>query len=245
MLHLASDVRAKSPSFSKAEAISRSMSVLFLSRARSLAAMTMRKPVRRGLSRIKERRPSRRMRLTRLRVTASPSFLETVSPMRLILVFWGFCLRKSSAFRSGKTYIATEGVTARFPFEYALEYRCSSLGASSLKNFSAVCSSHSLSETVLHLSLSFLRLVGSFHEWHLLYSFRWALRGLNASFRAYSYKDILYYTEKNILCQVFLRKKWKKTRKNPRPSDGRGKSRIFKEISNPWHGYGGGRRRKR
>ena len=70
---------------------------------------------------------------------------------------------------------------------------CSSLGASSLKNLSAVGSRHSLSETVLHLSLSLLRLVGSFHEWHLLYSFRWGLRGLNVSFRAYSYKDILYY----------------------------------------------------
>ena len=49
---------------------------------------------------------------------------------------------------------------------------CSSLGASSLKNFSAVSSRHSLSETVLNLSRSLLRLVGSFHEWHLLHIIR-------------------------------------------------------------------------
>ena len=39
----------------------------------------------------------------------------------------------------------------------------SSFGASSLKNFSSVRSSHSLSETVLLLSLELFRLIRSFH----------------------------------------------------------------------------------
>ena len=39
----------------------------------------------------------------------------------------------------------------------------SSFGASSLENFSAVCGSHSFSETVLFLSLSLLRLICSYH----------------------------------------------------------------------------------
>ena len=44
----------------------------------------------------------------------------------------------------------------------------SSLGASSLQNFSAVSSSHSFSETVFLVSLSFLRLICSLHDLHLL-----------------------------------------------------------------------------
>ena len=40
----------------------------------------------------------------------------------------------------------------------------SSLGASSLKNFSTVSGCHSLSEAVLLLSLSLLRLIGSLHD---------------------------------------------------------------------------------
>ncbi len=44
----------------------------------------------------------------------------------------------------------------------------STLGASSLKNFSAVGCSHSFSETVFLVSLSFLRLVCSLHDLHLL-----------------------------------------------------------------------------
>ena len=44
----------------------------------------------------------------------------------------------------------------------------STLGASSLKNFSSVGSSHSLSEAMLLVSLSFLGLVCSFHDLHLL-----------------------------------------------------------------------------
>ena len=47
----------------------------------------------------------------------------------------------------------------------------SSLGASSLKNLSAVSSSHSLSETMLFFSLSLLGLVCSLHDSHLLVKF--------------------------------------------------------------------------
>ena len=44
----------------------------------------------------------------------------------------------------------------------------SSLGASSLKNFSTVSGCHSLSETMFLVSLSLLRLIGSLHDKHLL-----------------------------------------------------------------------------
>ena len=48
----------------------------------------------------------------------------------------------------------------------------SALSASSLKNVSAVSSSHSLSEAMLLLSLSLLRLVSSEHYLHLLDVYR-------------------------------------------------------------------------
>lgn len=41
---------------------------------------------------------------------------------------------------------------------------CSTLSASSLKNLSAIGSTHSFSEAMLHLTLSFLRLVCSKHS---------------------------------------------------------------------------------
>ena len=44
----------------------------------------------------------------------------------------------------------------------------SSLGASSLKNFSTVSGCHSFSETMFLFSLSLLRLIGSLHDSHLL-----------------------------------------------------------------------------
>ena len=44
----------------------------------------------------------------------------------------------------------------------------SSLGASSLKNFSAVSGSHSFSKAMFLFSLSFLGLVCSLHDSHLL-----------------------------------------------------------------------------
>ena len=44
----------------------------------------------------------------------------------------------------------------------------STLGASSLENFPTVSGCHSFSEAMLLASLSLLRLIGSFHEQHLL-----------------------------------------------------------------------------
>ncbi len=44
----------------------------------------------------------------------------------------------------------------------------STLGASSLKNFSTVCCSHSFSKAMFLFSLSLLRLICSFHDLHLL-----------------------------------------------------------------------------
>ena len=44
----------------------------------------------------------------------------------------------------------------------------STLGASSLENFSTISCSHSFSEAMFLFSLSFLRLVCSFHDLHLL-----------------------------------------------------------------------------
>ena len=57
----------------------------------------------------------------------------------------------------------------------------STLGASSLKNLSAVSSCHSLSETVLFFSLSLLGLVCSLHDSHLLVKNR-LTSGQNALF---------------------------------------------------------------
>ena len=86
---------------------------------------------------------------------------------------------------------------------------CSSLGASSLKNFSAVGSCHSLSETVLHLSLSLLGLVGSFHEWHLLCSFRWGLRGFVESSRIHIKTSCIIYKRTRFV-KSFCKKSGKK-----------------------------------
>lgn len=73
----------------------------------------------------------------------------------------------------------------------------SSLSASSFQNFSAVCSSHSLSETVDLLSLSLFRLVGSKHFLHLLNNLRLALEyGC-----VFNIKTLNYYTMIFLCCQ--------------------------------------------
>jgi hypothetical protein len=79
----------------------------------------------------------------------------------------------------------------------------SAFSASSLKNVSAVSSSHSLSETVLFFSLSFLRLICSEHYCHLL--------GICSEACCFSavftllHNDILYYKHKKaILSSVLL-----------------------------------------
>ena len=76
----------------------------------------------------------------------------------------------------------------------------SSLGASSLENLSAVSSGHSFSEAMLHLSLSLLGLICSFHERHLLYSFRW-LRVQFLHIPRVFIQRLLYYTRKIPICQ--------------------------------------------
>ena len=75
--------------------------------------------------------------------------------------------------------------------------------ASSLKNVSAVSSSHSLSETVLFFSLSFLRLICSEHYCHLLEICSEACC-FSAVFTLL-HNDILYYKHKKaILSSVLL-----------------------------------------
>ena len=81
----------------------------------------------------------------------------------------------------------------------------STLGASSLKNFSAVSGSHSLSETVLFFSLSLLGLVCSLHDSHLLVKIR-LTSGQNAPFFAYSYESRIHYILKYAFCQVIFEK---------------------------------------
>ena len=78
----------------------------------------------------------------------------------------------------------------------------SAFSASSLKNVSAVSSSHSLSKAVLFFSLSFLRLICSEHYCHLL-----GICSEACCFSAFStllHNDILYYKHKMlILSSVF------------------------------------------
>ena len=70
----------------------------------------------------------------------------------------------------------------------------STLGASSLKNFSAVCGCHSFSEAMLLFSLSLLRLICSLHR---STSFKIIdVEAKNASFLAYSYESRVYYNLK-------------------------------------------------
>ena len=66
--------------------------------------------------------------------------------------------------------------------------------ASSLKNVSAVSSSHSLSETVLFFSLSFLRLICSEHYCHLLDLCSEAC--CFSAFFTLLHNDIIYYKHK-------------------------------------------------
>ena len=78
----------------------------------------------------------------------------------------------------------------------------SAFSASSLKNVSAVSSSHSFSKAVLFFSLSFLRLICSEHYCHLL-----EICSEACCFSAFStllHNDIIYYKHKKaILSRVF------------------------------------------
>ena len=76
----------------------------------------------------------------------------------------------------------------------------STLGASSLKNFSTVSGCHSFSETMFLFSLSLLRLIGSFHD-------STSFKIINVGSRkisfilAYSYESRVYYISKLPFCQ--------------------------------------------
>ena len=76
----------------------------------------------------------------------------------------------------------------------------STLGASSLKNFSTVSGRHSLSETMFLFSLSLLRLIGSLHDSHLLLKILTS-RAESAPLTAYSYESRVYYITKGSICQ--------------------------------------------
>ena len=76
----------------------------------------------------------------------------------------------------------------------------SSLGASSLQNFSAVSSSHSFSETVFLVSLSLLGLIGSLHDLHLLVYFLTSLSYIKER----PYESRIYYKTNLFICQDFF-----------------------------------------
>ena len=78
----------------------------------------------------------------------------------------------------------------------------SSLGASSLKNFSAVSCCHSFSEAVFLFSLSFLRLICSLHSGTSFKLINIKKRKHIALTFAYSYESTIYYTRKKVFCQV-------------------------------------------
>lgn len=77
---------------------------------------------------------------------------------------------------------------------------CSTLGASSFKNFSAVRGCHSFSETVFLFSLSLLGLVCSFHR-STSFKVIDVKRCHATASSAYSYESILYYSAKLAFCQ--------------------------------------------
>ena len=68
----------------------------------------------------------------------------------------------------------------------------STLGASSLKNFSAVSGCHSLSEAMFLFSLSLLRLICSLHDSTSLILLT-SKNAVSAFIFAYSYESIIYY----------------------------------------------------
>ena len=92
--------------------------------------------------------------------------------------------------------------SGREPSKRLISQSFSAFSASSLKNVSAVSRSHSLSETVLFFSLSFLRLICSEHYCHLL-----GICSEACCFSAFStllHNDILYYKHKRtILSSLF------------------------------------------
>ena len=78
----------------------------------------------------------------------------------------------------------------------------STLGASSFQNFSAVRGRHSFAEAVFLASLSFLGLIGPFHDLHLLRGNNDT--GLSNAYSDKPYKSSLYYNRNFFFCQVFF-----------------------------------------
>ena len=77
----------------------------------------------------------------------------------------------------------------------------STLGASSLKNFSTVSGCHSLSEAMFLFSLSLLRLICSLHDSTSFNFFKTSKNAFSAFIFAYSYESIIYYNLKKSICQ--------------------------------------------
>ena len=79
----------------------------------------------------------------------------------------------------------------------------STLGASSLKNFSAVSGSHSFSKAMFLFSLSFLRLVCSLHDSHLLVKLINVRVKIHPTFRVFIRKQNTLYNIKRLLSSHF------------------------------------------
>ena len=83
---------------------------------------------------------------------------------------------------------------------------CQSLSAlctTSLENVSAISGLHSLSETVLLLSLTLFRLISSKHVWHLLADSFGSVSSHSRHFRFYTMTSYIINT-KRPNCQVFF-----------------------------------------
>ena len=87
-------------------------------------------------------------------------------------------------------------------YTFLIGQSLSAFRASSLKNVSAVCSLHSLSEAMLLLSLKLLGLVSSEHFLHLLIDLSEAFR-FSAILRFYTMTSSIIHTKAPI-CQVFF-----------------------------------------
>ena len=76
---------------------------------------------------------------------------------------------------------------------------CSTFGASSFENFSAVSGCHSFSEPVLFFSLSLFGLICSYH-FGTSFKFQYDCKAI---LPAYSHKDKLLYNNIKILSSIF------------------------------------------
>ena len=82
-----------------------------------------------------------------------------------------------------------------FPKGKSVSQSLSALCTTSLENVSAVSGLHSLSETVLLLSLTLFRLISSKHVWHLLAD-QYRKRIVSQPTFSLLHNDIIYYKHK-------------------------------------------------